>query len=608
LVAVAVVIGSACTALHYSTTSQNAVTISNNPYHYPTGGSQTFIVAPAGSGDHDILQDIYLDACTSQWTLDTSIDAQQPVLGAHVCGFGTGSGSGFITADESDLIFCPRNYQFAVYFAGTQTGMSSCNVQISSVDYIGSASNKYTLMLTGSGSAPTGIDVMPKEIDYGDVQLGMPSTQPVTVTNLGSAFITVNGVLNAPGFQVSPSPASFGLGSGSSATFNVTCAPTVEGGLAGSLDFTTAGSSGSTTLSCNGIDSSVTVAPTPVRFANTLVGRAPPNKSIQITGATSAYIEYITLDSEAMANGVTFVANPQMMTVGSGQEVVLAYDAAAMHPSGPLGTMSLKFSVDASPRTVAISGEALVGGIGTNPASVELGAVCAGDTVSKDVEVYASEPGSVVVQNLTKPAAPFDTTVTDTLPKTLAGNHTGPSLNVHVTIAPTAPGDFMDAVALNSDVPNKPTTEVQLHGIALAAGIAATPDVVHFGATAPGTTTSIKQVQLTNCGATELMFSGASITGEFASEFTLIGANPPRTLLPTESELFMVVMQPDTAGFKTAQLVIQHSEGATTVDLDGTGDGGSPKDRETYYACSTGRGAALWPIALALLALRRRRR
>ncbi len=31
-------------------------------------------------------------------------------------------------------------------------------------------------------------------------------------------------------------------------------------------------------------------------------------------------------------------------------------------------------------------------------------------------------------------------------------------------------------------------------------------------------------------------------------------------------------------------------------------------DKSSYYACSTGRGAALWPVGVALLALRRRRR
>lgn len=611
LVAVAVVVASACTALHFSTTSQNAVTIANNPYHFSMGGSQSFTITPQGSGDHDILQDIRLDPnCSSQWTLITTIDPQQPVMGAHVCGFGMGSGTNFATGDMSDAITCPRNYQFIVGFAGTQAGLSACNVWIDSMDYFGSAFNQYPLMLTGSGSSQSGIVVSPKEIDFGGVQVGSASTpEKVTVKNLGSAFITVNGQLNAGNFQVAPSPTTFGLGGGSSKDFDVTCNPSVEGGLGGTLDFTTAGSAASVSLVCNGIDSTVRWSPSQVTFTDTLVGRPPPNKTVQISGNSAAYIEYITLDSDATNNGVSLVANPQMMSVGSGQDVVLAYDAAAMHAAGPLGKMTMKFDVDNAPHTLTISGQALLGGVGTNPASVEFGAVCAGDSVTKDVEVYASEAGDIVLQNLTKPAAPFDAMTVEPLPKQLGGNHTGASATVRVTLAPTAPGDFKDAVALASDVPNKPRTEVQIHGVGLAGGIAATPDLVQFGTVMLGTTTSPKEVQLTNCGTSDLMFNTATIIGDQATEFTLLGSNPSRVLAPTESEVFMLIMQPETAGYKTAQLVLSHSAGTTTVNLDGTGDGATNgKDRETYYACSTGRGASLWPLALALVLLRRRRK
>jgi MYXO-CTERM domain-containing protein len=74
---------------------------------------------------------------------------------------------------------------------------------------------------------------------------------------------------------------------------------------------------------------------------------------------------------------------------------------------------------------------------------------------------------------------------------------------------------------------------------------------------------------------------------------------------------FLLVMTPRANGPRSAQIVIEHSAGATTADLDGDGYGGEvegTKDRETYYACSSTTGRAPWPLALALLALRRRRR
>ncbi|HEY5946052.1 MAG TPA: choice-of-anchor D domain-containing protein [Kofleriaceae bacterium] len=609
LLAVVVVIASACTALTYSVTTQKSIAISNNPYMYPGPGTQMFVLSPQNPGDDDILQSIDFDNCSSQWKLDTTIDPQQPVLGAHVCS-GTIGSAQLIGGD--DLVSCPRNYTFAVQYAGTLPGISSCNVLINSTPAnMGSAINQVTLMLTGSGSAVGGISVTPMVLDFQDVQINtlVTSTTKIQVTNNGSAgSATVTGVQTGDAaFTISPSITSFSLGAGSSALFNVSCQPPSLGQHSGMVTFTSGTSVGSTQLACNGIDSMVTVTPTPVTFPNTLVGRAPPNQTVTIAGFGNAVIESVTLDSDAIAAGVTIVSNPAGMTVGAGKNVVLGYSAAAMHAAGPLGVLAVKVDVDMTPHNVGISGQALVGGVGTNPASVDFGAVCAGDKVTKDVEVYADEPGDVMVMALTKPTAPFDAVAVDALPKQLNGNHSGPSVTVRASLMPAMPGNYMDSFAVTSNVPNMGTTEVQLRGIGLAPGIAATPNVVHFGTAAMGTTTSIQQIQLTNCGTTDLDFMSVAITGGFAGEFILIGANPPRTLKPTESEVFMVAMQPHAPGYKTAQLVITHSAGTSTAELDGTGEGGN-KDRETYYACSTGHGAALWPIALALLLLRRRRR
>jgi hypothetical protein len=602
-VAVAVVVASACTALHYSTTSQQSVVIANNPYHFPGPGSASFVVSASGSSDHDILQDIYLDAnCDSQWMLYTNVDPQQPVMGAHVCGLGAPM------ATPDLVVTCPRNYQFLVGYSGNVAGLSSCNVYITSMDYNGSAFNFYALNLSGSGTGPTGITVSPDDINFGDVQITTGSgSAKVEVKNNGSASVLVNGSLTGAGFSVSPNPNAFSVSPGSSQFFTVLCTPSQLGPISGQLDFTTGTSGGQTKLACNGIDSNVVIEPSLLRFDDTLVGRPPAQQIVRISGGSGSTIQTVTLDADAIAAGVTIAMNPQGMPIGGGQNVVLGYDAATMHSDGPLGLLSIMIDTEPTVRTVSISGEALLGGVGTNPASVEFGAVCANDSLTKDVEVYASEAGDVVLMNLMKPTTPFDASAVDPLPRTLAGNHTGASATVRVTFAPKDAGDVKDAFALSSNVPNKPTTEVQLHGVALAGGIAATPDVVHFGTTSPGATTAIKEVQLTNCGTTDLMFNRATITGTDAAEFTLIGANPARTLMATESEVFMIVMQPETGGFKSAQLVIEHSAGSTIAELDGTAEGGTNKERETYYACSTGRGAALWPIAFALLLLRRRR-
>ncbi len=610
ILAVAVVIASACTALHYSVTTGESVVVSNNPYTFNGAGSQTFFVTPATSGDDDMLLAVRLDNCSSQWTLmPSSIDT----LPTQICG-SKGSGSANV------LVACPHGYAFTVQFAGTQQGTNSCNVLLDTMPSAGGSNDTKALVLTGIGSAGSALSVSPTQVNFIDAQINVPSSPTVvTVKNNGSADMFIAGSLSGSAFQVTPSVTSFSLGSGSSKQFSVTCTPPAIGSQSGELSFSGSGTSNSAKLDCNGIDSTITIMPSQVNFDATLVGRPPPQETVMITAGTNATIKLIELDPVAAAAGVSIASAPPLdTTVGSGVGVVLSYDAAAVHEAGPLGALIVRVSTDQEARHIGISGQALLGGIGTNPASVEFGAVCIGDTAMKDIEVYANEAGDVELQALTPPAAPFGATTTDALPKLLGGNHAGASAAVTATLAPTSAGDVTDMLVLASDVPNQPSTEVELHGIALAAGIAATPNIVHFGTAALGTTTSIQQVQLTNCGTGDLMFTGASITGMSESEFTLVGANPPRSLAPTESMMFMVIMQPETSGLKVAQLVISHDAGTTLVDLDGTAEGDDDvaggKDRETYYGCSAGRAGVGWPVmllwlgAFALLVPRRRRR
>ena len=585
--------------------------MTNDPFHFPNGGSQTFTVYPAGSGDDDFIQSIYLGGTcsTSQWMLDLTLDSQT-IPGARVCGDSVIIASG--AAPTGDLVLCPSSYTFGVNFAGTQLGLSSCIVFIQTISASGSGGSGsfYQLNLTGSGSGSSGITVTPSMINFQDVQqMTTSSPVPVTVKNDGSSSLTVNGSLSGAAYTVTPPPATnIVLGPGSAAFYDVTCRPPGVGPQPGTLAFSASdGDSGSVALSCNGINSSININPSQVTFDPTLVGRAPPPKTVTITGPSTATLDTVELDATAMASGVT-ITSPSVvgMQIGTGKTVTLAYDAAAVHENGPLGVLRIQASGDAV-RNVGISGEALLGGIGTNPSTLEFGGVCAGASARKDLEIYANEPGNILLSEVMPPRAPFAATVAGMLPKTLLGNHTGPSVQVTVTLqAPTAMV-LDDSLMLVSNVPTKEMTSVPLHAIVLEGGIAATPSAVHFGSVMSGSTTSIREVQLSNCSETDLDFQSAALAGLDAGEFTLIGAYPPKTLHPTESQIVMVVMQPRSTGTKTAQLVLTHSAGQTVVDLEGDGLG-EAKDRETYYACSTGRPSAAWPLLLALLALRRRRR
>ncbi len=621
--AFAVVLGSACGALELSTTSKENVVVSNNPYVFPGSGQMTFVLSsdPNDPDDtNDTVESITLTNCNppTDWNRFYP-DPQGPPPGPTVCSVAS------IHMDAPLTQPCPHNYSFGIAFSPSGTGIESCEVTIQTQPTAGGLGSSVSLMLTGSGAtAPTDSLYATSPVSFPNIPFNTTSTPPqvVTLKNTGTETMIVGGMLDGSGsgaFIVMPEAGFTLIGqtlmSGSAARYDVQCHPTVQPTYDATLDFEGAGSSGSASvssmLSCTGINSTITIQPSQVVFPSTLVGRSPADQLVTITGGSATTLTAVALDGSAMMGGVTFVGSDgQGMSLGStGVQITLHYDAAAAHASGPLGTLQITASSDTGPRGVGISGEALPGSLGTNPASIDFGPVCAsGGTATQDLEVYASSAGDVLLDAPDMVASPFGYTTTDHFPLTLAGNHVGTSAILATSVALTDVGDVTGTLTLNSNVPNAPTYDVPMHAVGLGAGIAATPDPLQFGAIQIGTTSTGKAIVFSNCGATDLVVTDAMISGPDAGDFTIVSPQSAATTLhPADSETFLIVMSPHVAGAKQATLVIDHSAGMTTAAIDGIGLA-SNTDRQTYYACSTGHSTAAWPIGLALLALRRRRR
>jgi MYXO-CTERM domain-containing protein len=111
--------------------------------------------------------------------------------------------------------------------------------------------------------------------------------------------------------------------------------------------------------------------------------------------------------------------------------------------------------------------------------------------------------------------------------------------------------------------------------------------------------------------------TNAMITGDDAASFATV-SNPTSSQVDSNSNAtWLIVMTAETVGNKTATFEADYDGGSATVTLTGEpyvaggdsgGDDGGTVDKSSYYACSTGRATTLWPIALALVFLARRRR
>ena len=577
----------------------------------PVGSNKTstpFIISSQGPQDDDTIIDISEQCGDFELALNPSPQGYRVYCDS---GIGTNGGTG--------TMCIPSSYMFTADFRPVGAGSSSCTVR---VDYMATGSGSATffnITLKGTGqAAASSLTINPPNgtgLSFGDIPiLQTSSPQPVTITNNGTSPLSVAGSVTGPYQVVGISGATFPsqtLGAGSSASYQVRCAPTMTGIQPGTLTFSSAAPPVGLMLSCNGVNvTDLNVSPNPGNFPATLTGK-PVDLDVTITNSGAPTTLVVSLSGASPELTFAPSGNPNGQGIGTGSSVVakLHYTAATDHPMSRLGTLNVSYTgATGSNLGVAINGEALPGNLGVSPGtSIDFGPVCVGAKVDQTVSLYASAAGAIDVAGVTSPSAPFSATTTS---GALKGNH-GNSLSLTASVMPTVPGDLSDKLVVNTNLP-VPAQNVALTATALPAGLTPTPDVVHFGPNRVMMTTTTKEIIVSNCGTAPITFTASRIEGANAAEFALVSELPGGAIDQRASTKLLVVMTARSNGNKQAQLVLEHSGGTITVGLDGNGFGGddvSIGEDKTYYSCNAGGASALGAsLGLGLIALLRRRR
>jgi hypothetical protein len=613
---------SACGALKIATLEQDMLTSPDSPYSF---------------GSNLMIGSSYMHVFTVSETTTTTTNISGVTAGSGCTHFlinaGPGSACGGIDSGDhgpsgSGMPVCPFDYTFKVSFQPAIQGMETCQITVNGVNTL-TGTDDYPMTLSGSAMGNTfAMNVSPSSIPFGDQPLMIASSPAtITVTNTGSGTLDITTTLSQSGSDFQEVGGSFGsshsLGSGSSEDYGVECQPFVIGPASGTVMVTAPEGSlmGSSSLSCNGVVSNFVVAPTPAGFGTTLVGVNPGNLTLTLSSSTPAMLtDAPRLDATAVAAGVSVPMTSNTAAFGSGSDatVTLAWNAAAP-ATGDLGTVTLDTQTDH--RVVPITGIAQPAGIGTNPATLELGPICIGGSASTTLDVYASDVGDVTLASASAGGSMFAVDTTGlTFPYTLGGNHAGDAtMTVSASPALTAAaGDANGMVVLTTNLPPAPSqTDIAIHATVLSGGLGASPNGLAFGTVQVLKTSSPKSTTIANCSGAPLTITNTSITGPNAADFVLVSPDSNHltgTIPNAMSQEYSIVMLPQTKGQKMAELEIDYGQGsAFTVPLTGnSGSAAASGARETYYACSAGggSGAALWPIGFAgaWLARRRRRR
>lgn len=324
----------------------------------------------------------------------------------------------------------------------------------------------------------------------------------------------------------------------------------------------------------------VTLAPTSLTFASTLVGQASPVQTVTLTnsGSGDLAISKISLtgtDASDFALDTTVPASSTAcsttasVAAGASCIITVQFDPAA---TGTLtASLSVTDNASGSPQTVSLTGTGTVPApvISLTPTSLIFASTLVGQSdATQVVSVKNTGTAALTISGIS---------ITGTNASSFSETNTcGAGLGINATCSitvgfkPTAAGSLSAAVSIAGNVAGS----IALSGSATTPTptVSLSPTSLTFASTTEGTAAATQAITVKNTGTAPLIISAVSITGTNASSFTQ--TSPSCTTVAINGTCTITVtFTPTTFGSLSASVSIADNAANTpqTVSLSGTG-------------------------------------
>ncbi len=417
------------------------------------------------------------------------------------------------------------------------------------------------LAATGSGAMGISAGVFqatPDSAAFGNVAASNPQTITETLTNNGSATVTISSdTVSGPDqgdFNLSNDGCNnAAVDPGNTCSVDVTFTPSSNGAENASLD-----------IADDDPSSPQSIPLTGTGVANEFSLSGPLTFGDQLVGSTSAS------QPEILTNNTDYADNPSGPGV-TGNAGDFNVDASAC--SGAIATtctVNVSFSPQATGtrsatltmagQSVTLSGSGVQANASVSPGSVPFGSQPV-HTSSATTNIVLSNTGSSNLSYASMDvggANPGDFAVSDSDCHTAGFLAPGTSCTITATFVPTTTGSRTATVTLHDGDPNNPTQTVALSGTGTPSSVGFTPGTVTFlKPVVSGLPSPVHNVQITNTTNSNLPISGVALVGANPKSFirsadTCTG----QSLAPGGSCTIHVEFAPTAAGRRTALLRI----------------------------------------------------
>jgi hypothetical protein len=421
-------------------------------------------------------------------------------------------------------------------------------------------------LLTATAPSIPAIALSPTTVTYSNQQVGTVSAPvTVTVTNAGTASLTVSGIVTTGDFSETNNCIGTAIAPNAICAVQITFLPTATGQRVGVLTIygNVAGGQATASLSGTGTPAAaIVLTPSALTFPATSIGATSVAQSITVgnTGGTLT-----SLQTPVVTGDFTLAGNTCTSALGPSSSCTLSIAFAPTASGTRTGTLTMQDG--AGTQVGALTG------IGTNPPTDTLAPATLNfaaqqlNTASAAQQVTLTNAGDVALTQIAASIASGDFAAT---------NSCGNSLNAHsicaitVTYSPHSVGQQSGTLLIADQFR---TQTVQLSGIGLAPpGVSLSPtNGIAFGAVGVGLTTAAQTVTLTNNGGVPLALSSVTATGDYS---LVTGSNTcSASLAPAAVCTVQLVFAPTATGPRTGAVTFSDNAANSpqTLPLTGTG-------------------------------------
>ncbi len=315
------------------------------------------------------------------------------------------------------------------------------------------------------------------------------------------------------------------------------------------------------------------VSPSVVDFGSVSVGQVALS-SVALVNKSSAPIDISQLNiagQKFFANSKTDV--PVTISAGGTYTFIIGFSPDSVSTySGEFVAMgkSNQPLVKVPINGLGIGGNSSKSALAVSTHSASFGSVPVGSTVTQLVTLASAGTAPVTINKISTPSDPAFSVSAGTIPATL---NPGQTMTLKLRYDPSAVGNDLAQVAIESDASNGNIQNIQLSGTGtttLNAQLAISTTSLAFGNVTVGSA-STQPVTMTSTGTSPVTIRAAVVTG---SGFTIPGSTFPLYLNPGQSTTMNVKFDPAATGVAAGQLTLQSDSSANStavVSLSGAG-------------------------------------